>query len=145
LLLSSQRFKIGYHNPVYHNAQTLLNCAHPAGGVRQQRGHVNITGSIMEHNYAHRHGGAMYVGTMGANKTDRLANIHACYNLSHIQQPALWLSGCNVTNNTAEASGGEPDAAARQHPEISFCSFVEAIQLSMIEYFRIIYTFGSTQ
>jgi hypothetical protein len=81
-----------------------------AGALRVQRGHTNISSSYLADNHAHRHGGAVYVGTVGkdeaqATRQDLLQDIKECY--SGNNRPALLLYGCNVTSNTAEASGGE--------------------------------------
>lgn len=78
-----------------------------AGALRMQRGHVSITNSYLTDNRAHRHGGAVFVGTVGiaGEPAAILEDIRGCYNGS--VRPALLLSSCNVSGNTAEASGGE--------------------------------------
>jgi hypothetical protein len=96
----------------YHEVRYLIPGMFAAGALRVQRGHTSISSSYLADNLAHRHGGAVYVGTVGTAELetkpeDLLYDIEECYNRSR-RRPALLLSGCNVTNNTAEASGGEP-------------------------------------
>jgi hypothetical protein len=97
-----------------------------AGALRVQRGHTSISSSYLADNLAHRHGGAVFVGTVGTagletKAEDLLKDIQACYTVAGKIRPALLLSGSNVTNNTAEASGGEPSQLCIPHVMCDTC------------------------
>jgi hypothetical protein len=102
----------------------------PAGALRVQRGHTNIISSYLADNHAHRHGGAVFLGTLGTDEAQakregrmQLQDIKECYNGN--DRPALLLSRCSMTSNTAEASGGEPAVV---------CTHVSAVVAVLLHY-----------